>query len=121
MKEVAVRDVHLSWGPATRASGLFNFILSRGPRVRVTLIGVRLQLAPQPPPTTTPTTAPASPSLDTATSPSSTPVSSASNATPSKEGSSKEESTHPSIYFLNLIILELHDVAVVDEVSIKKY
>lgn len=108
MEEVAVRDVQLSWGPGSRASGLFNFILSRGPRVRVTLNGVRLQLAPPPPST-------AASSLDATPSP--TASSGAMTHSESvKEKYCREDNTHPSIYFLNLIILELYDVAVVDKV-----
>jgi len=111
MNEVAVRDVKLSWGPGLRASGFSNFILSRGPRVRVTLNGVRLQLAPPPPTNTAP------PSLDATPSPTIS-----SEAVPdsesNKEKSSREDTAHPSIYFLNIFILEFHDVTVVDKVRL---
>ena len=114
VKQVAVRDVQLSWGPGTRASGLFNFIVSRGPRVRVTLNGVRLQLAS--PPTAT---SGATPFPEATPSPTA-PATGAANSEPNKEHpSTKEDSAQPSIYLLNLIILELHDVAVVDEVRKK--
>lgn len=110
MKEVAVRDVKLSWGPGLRASGFFNFILSRGPRVRVTLNGVRLQLAPPPPTTSAP------PSLDATLSPT-IPSEAMPDSEFNKENFSREDTVHPSIYFLNIFILELNNVTVVDKVS----
>jgi hypothetical protein len=83
--------------------------------VRVVLNGVRLQLAPPPPPIST--AASSATSLDAAPSP---PVSTTGilNSDSSNESSSqREDSAQPSIYLLNLIILELHDIAVVDEVG----
>ena len=103
MQEVSLEHVKLGLGPGAQGPGIFNFFLSRGPRLHVTITGISLKLAAAAPLVSLE-------EVDDEDSSTSTAIPVAS------PGPVREDGTKLPLYLLQMIILELHNISIVDEV-----